>query len=77
MKPVPAGINLPIITFSFNPLSQSTFPSIAARVKVFVVSWKLAAEIKLSVNNAARVIPNRIGSYSIRSCFVLFKIVLI
>jgi len=30
LKPVPAGINRPIITFSFKPFNQSFFPSIAA-----------------------------------------------
>jgi len=49
LNPVPAGINLPIITFSFSPRNQSAFPSIAASVKTLVVSWKLAADIKLSV----------------------------
>jgi hypothetical protein len=33
----------------------------AAAVKIFVVSWKLAAEIKLSVTSEAFVIPNKIG----------------
>jgi len=38
LKPVPAGINRPIITFSFKPRNQSILPSIAAAVKIFVVS---------------------------------------
>jgi len=46
---VPAGINLPIITFSFKPLNQSDLPSIAASVRTLVVSWNDAAEINLSV----------------------------
>ena len=33
MEPVPAGTSLPTITFSFNPLSLSTLPLIAASVK--------------------------------------------
>ena len=60
LNPVPAGINLPIITFSFSPLSQSAFPSIAASVKTLVVSWKLAADMKLSVFKEDLVIPNNI-----------------
>ena len=61
LYPVPTGIKRPIIIFSFNPLSQSIFPSIAAAVNILVVSWKLAAEIKLSLNKEALVIPNSIG----------------
>ena len=48
-KPVPTGINLPIITFSFKPLNQSDLPSIAASVSTLVVSWNEAADMKLSV----------------------------
>ena len=43
--PVPAGINLPTITFSFNPFNVSTLPSVAASVNTLVVSWNDAAEI--------------------------------
>ena len=50
-----------MITFSFNPRSQSAFPSIAASVKTLVVSWKLAADIKLSVFSDDLVIPNNTG----------------
>ena len=50
-----------MITFSFNPLSQSIFPSIAPEVKIFVVSWKLDADMKLSLNKDAFVIPKIIG----------------
>ena len=32
INPVPAGINLPTITFSFKPLNLSTFPLMAASV---------------------------------------------
>ena len=63
-KPVPAGMRCPIITFSLNPLSSSTFPMVAALVKTLVVSWNDAAEIKLSVSNDAFVIPSKIGSPS-------------
>jgi len=38
LKPVPAGISLPTITFSFNPNSLSFFPFIAASVRTLVVS---------------------------------------
>ena len=65
LKPVPAGIKRPRITFSFNPRNHSTFPSTAACVKIRVVSWKLAAEIKLSVINETLVMPSKTGSYSI------------
>jgi hypothetical protein len=49
------------MTFSFSPCNQSFFPSIAASVKTRVVSWKLAAEIKLSLFNEAFVIPSSKG----------------
>jgi hypothetical protein len=39
--------------FSFKPLNQSILPSIAALVRTLVVSWKLAAEIKLGLFKAA------------------------
>jgi hypothetical protein len=42
--------------FSFKPLNQSILPSIAL-VRTLVVSWKLAAEIKLGLFKAALVIP--------------------
>ena len=63
LNQVPAGINLPMITFSFKPFSQSFLPSIAASVKTRVVYWKLAAEIKLSLFKEAFVKPNSIGLY--------------
>ena len=50
-----------MMTFSFKPLSQSDLPSIAASVRTLVVSWKEAAEIKLSVFSEALVIPNKTG----------------
>ena len=55
MLPVPAGTNLPTITFSFRPFNGSTFPLIAASVKTLVVSWNEAAEIKDSVCKEAFV----------------------
>ena len=54
--PLPAGIKWPTITFSFKPSSLSTWPLIAASVKTFVVSWKLAADINDSEESAAFVI---------------------
>ena len=42
--PVPAGINLPISTFSLIPTSGSTLPLIAASVRTLVVSWNEAAD---------------------------------
>ena len=56
-KPVPAGIRCPTITFSFNPSNLSVFPLMAASLNTLVVSWKEAAEIKLSVPSEAWVIP--------------------
>ena len=58
-KPVPAGINRPTMTFSFRPRNSSRLPMMAASVKTRVVSWKEAAEMKLSVDNDALVIPNK------------------
>ena len=59
--PVPAGINLPTITFSLRPASLSIFPWTAASVKTLVVSWNDAAEINESVWRLALVIPKSIG----------------
>ena len=59
VKPVPAGTNLPTITFSFNPSNVSVLPLIEASVKTLVVSWKEAAEINEFVCNEALVIPNK------------------
>ena len=61
MLPVPAGISLPIITFSFKPDKGSTLPLIAASVNILVVSWNDAADKKESVSKAALVMPNKIG----------------
>ena len=55
--PVPAGISLPMITFSFSPISGSILPLIAASVSTFVVSWKDAADRKEFVAREAFVIP--------------------
>ena len=59
--PVPAGISLPMITFSFRPSSGSDLPLIAASVSTRVVSWKEAAASHESVASDAFVIPMRIG----------------
>ena len=56
--PVPAGISLPMMTFSFKPTSGSTLPLMAASVRTLVVSWNEAADRKLSVASAALVIPS-------------------
>ena len=53
LRPVPAGISLPIITFSLSPSRWSTLPRIAASVRAFVVSWKEAADKNDSVEEAA------------------------
>jgi len=62
LSPVPAGMSLPTITFSFKPCSTSILPLIAASVRTLVVSWKEAAEIKDLVCKEAFVIPNNTGS---------------
>ena len=56
--PVPTGISLPMITFSFRPTRGSILPLIAASVRTFVVSWKDAADMKELVASAAFVIPS-------------------
>ncbi|SIM41559.1 Uncharacterised protein [Mycobacteroides abscessus subsp. abscessus] len=56
-RPVPAGISLPMITFSFRPTSGSDLPSIAAWVSTRVVSWKEAADSHESVAREALVMP--------------------
>jgi len=43
---------------------MSTLPRVDASVRTRVVSWKDAAEMKLSVSSEALVIPRRIGSAS-------------
>src|ERR1700712_812529 len=59
--PLPAGITRPTMTFSLRPRRPSILPLIAASVRTRVVSWKLAAEMKLSVERLALGIPRRSG----------------
>src|ERR1044072_3183484 len=61
LMPVPAGISLPMITFSFRPTSLSDRPLIAASVRTRVVSWKEAADSHESVASDAFVMPIRTG----------------
>ena len=49
-----------MMTFSFRPTSGSILPLMAASVSTRVVSWKEAAERKLSVARDALVMPSRI-----------------
>ena len=51
-----------MMTFSLRPRSESSAPAILASVNTLVVSWKDAAEIKLSVLSDALVIPRISGS---------------
>src|SRR5262245_7633768 len=60
--PVPAGISRPMMTFSLRPTRRSTLPLMAASVRTLVVSWKDAAEMKLSVDRLAFVMPRSSGS---------------
>ena len=55
---MPAGTRWPRITFSFKPTSWSTLPAKAASVSTLVVSWKLAAEMKLALCTEALVMPS-------------------
>ena len=48
-QPVPAGISLPIITFSLSPNKWSTLPFNDASVNTLLVSWNEDADKKLSV----------------------------
>ena len=59
--PVPAGISLPMMTFSLRPSRPSFWPSIAASVSTRVVSWKEAADSHESVASDAFVIPMSSG----------------
>ena len=61
LMPVPAGISLPIITFSFRPCSLSLRQLIAASVSTRVVSWNDAADSHESVASDAFVIPISTG----------------
>ena len=60
-KPVPEGMSLPIMTFSFKPISLSSWPSRAALIRTLDVSWKEAAERKLSVVKETLEIPSKTG----------------
>ena len=51
-----------MMTFSFKPRRKSTRPAIEASVSTLVVSWNEAAEMKLSVQSDAFVIPKSNGS---------------
>ena len=51
-----------MMTFSLSPSRRSVFPSIAASVSTFVVSWNEAAERNDSVASEALVIPRISGS---------------
>ena len=72
LRPVAAGMSLPMITFSLRPLSRSTLPSIAASVRTFVVSWNEAADRNDSVARDAFVMPRMIGSNVASSPFAFF-----
>ena len=61
LMPVPAGISLPMITFSLSPSSESDFAAIAASVSTRVVSWNDAADSHESVASDAFVIPSSCG----------------
>ncbi len=50
------------MTFSLRPTSPSRLPLVAASVRTRVVSWKLAAAMKLSVDRLAFVMPSRMGA---------------
>ncbi len=51
------------MTFSFSPRSSSRLPMIAASVSTRVVSWNDAAEMKLSVDSDALVMPSRTSAW--------------
>ena len=59
--PVPAGISLPMMTFSLSPIRWSLAPLMAASVSTRVVSWKDAAARKLDVLSEALVTPEQDG----------------
>ncbi len=56
--PVPAGMSLPMMTFSLRPRSRSILPEIAASVSTRVVSWNDAAESQDAVLSAALMRPS-------------------
>ena len=49
------------MTFSLRPRRWSTRPAMLASVSTRVVSWNEAAEMKLSVESEALVMPRRSG----------------
>ena len=57
--PVPAGMSLPMMTFSLRPIRWSLAPLMAASVSTRVVSWKDAAARKLAVLREAFVTPEQ------------------
>src|SRR5918996_210392 len=59
--PVPAGMSLPMMMFSFNPSRLSLRPSMAASVSTRVVSWNDAADSHESVASDAFVMPMSSG----------------
>ena len=60
-RPVPAGMSLPMMTFSLRPSSGSLRPLIAASVRTRVVSWNEAADSHESVASDAFVMPMSSG----------------
>src|SRR5438093_800161 len=56
-RPVPAGMSLPMMTFSLSPSSRSFWPIVAASVRTRVVSWNDAAARKELVESDAFVTP--------------------
>ena len=57
--PVPAGMSLPMMTFSLRPSRLSLAPLMAASVSTRVVSWKEAAARNDEVLSDALVTPSR------------------
>ena len=57
-------MSLPMMTFSLSPRRVSVLPSMAASVSTLVVSWKEAADRKLSVASEALVMPRMTCSAS-------------
>src|SRR5213594_4134315 len=51
--PVPAGINFPMITFSFRPISGSIFPLVAARAPS-LVSYSILSGLKKGGSRGGR-----------------------
>ena len=57
LNPVPAGINLPIITFSLRPSNLSSVPRTAELIRILVVCWNDAADKNPPRLKATSVIP--------------------